>query len=841
MRSLRLLRSLCFPLLATSLGLQAAQPVDFGREILPILSENCFHCHGPDASARKADLRLDTKEGAFSKNKEGFAAVVAGNAGQSTLLERIFHKDPEELMPPPKSNRKLSGKEQDLLKRWIEEGARWGQHWAFAPLEKPPLPPGTLAGEHPIDAFVRERLKQEGRALQPRAPRQTLLRRLSLDLTGLPPSPSDRDTLDAKDDANYLQRTLDRLLESPGFGERMAWEWLDAGRYADSNGYQGDNERTMWPWRDWVVQAFNRNLPFDTFTVWQLAGDLLPDATHEQQLATAFLRNHPINGEGGRIPEENRVDYVMDMAETTGTVWLGLTLNCCRCHDHKYDPLLQKDYYRFFGFFNQTPVNGGGGDPQTPPRLDVPQPEETAALERAKEASKAAERLLDEEWIDSAGRRLQWLESGGAERQGKPVDTAKFGKAGELADIAKLPEAKWSKPQRKLMENAWSEQDAPFQKALSQRDAARQKEDQIAKAVTRVMVMGELKTPRLTTVLNRGLYNQPGEPVATGVPASLPPLAEGQEANRLGLARWLVSRENPLMARVTVNRFWQQIFGIGLVKTAEDFGVQAETPLHAPLLDWLAAEFRDSGWNVKALLRLILTSETYLQSSNATADLARNDPQNRLLARGPRFRMPSWMIRDQALAASGLLSSKIGGAPVMPYQPPGVWEEATFGKKGYRQGNGEDLYRRSLYTFWRRIIAPTMFFDTANRAVCTVKPVRTNTPLHALSTLNDPTYTEAARALAVRAHDPDFATSLHNAFQRLLARAPSTAETALWKRAYERHLAHYSADPDAAERLLSVGAPREARARGPLPLAEHAAYTSVFLSLLNLDETLSKE
>jgi hypothetical protein len=352
------------------------------------------------------------------------------------------------------------------------------------------------------------------------------------------------------------------------------------------------------------------------------------------------------------------------------------------------------------------------------------------------------------------------------------------------------------------------------------------------------MVMGELKTPRPTFVLNRGLYNQPGASVSPGVPVNLPPLAEGEEPNRLGLARWLVGPENPLVARVTVNRLWQQIFGIGLVKTAEDFGVQAETPLHRDLLDWLAAEFRDSGWNVKALLRLILSSETYLQSSNVSEELARNDPQNRLLARGARFRLPAWMIRDQALAASGLLSPRSGGAPVKPYQPAGVWEEATFGNKRYVQDKGEDLHRRSLYTFWRRIVAPTMFFDAANRAVCTVKPLRTNTPLHALNTLNDPTYAEAARMLVVRVRGRDFASALRQAFQLLLAREPSPAELELWSRAYRRHLAAYAADEAGAWQLLSVGA---AGGAADIPPAEHAAYTSVFLSLLNLDETLTKE
>ena len=812
-------------------------PVDFSRDVLPILSENCFYCHGPDAGARKADLRLDTKEGAFLKNKEGSAAIVAGKPEASNLVERIFSHDKEELMPPPKSNRKVTAKEREILKRWIEEGAHWGTHWAFAPLQKPALPSNTSG--NPVDAFVRERLKQEGLTLQPRAPARTLLRRLSLDLTGLPPTPEERTAFDALAASDAIGKTVDRLLESPRFGERMAWDWLEAARYADSNGYQGDNERTMWPWRDWVVKAFNQNLPYDVFTLWQLAGDLLPNASEEQILATAFLRNHPINGEGGRIAEENRVDYVMDMAETTGTVWLGLTLNCCRCHDHKYDPLLQTDYYRFFGFFNQTPVTGGGGDPQTAPRLDLPQRNELALLEKTKTAAKEAELRLIDAWQESAERRAAWIAGGGGDRPVKPADTAKLGKPGELKDAALLPEEKWSKTQRRIMEAAWAEKDEAFKKAHTEREAQKTKEEQAAKAITRVMVMGELKAPRQTFLLNRGLYTQPGSELTAGVPVNLPPLAEGEPANRLGLARWLVAPENPLMARVTVNRLWQQIFGIGLVKTAEDFGVQSETPFHRDLLEWLAAEFKDSGWNVKALLRTILTSETYLQSSNVSEALARNDPQNRLLARGARFRLPSWMIRDQALAMSGLLSDKTGGAPVKPYQPAGVWEEATFGKKLYAQDQGESLYRRSLYTFWRRIIAPTMFFDAANRAVCTVKPLRTNTPLHALNMLNDPTYVEAARMLAQRVWSAgDDRTRLLSLFQLLLAREPSAPETELWTRALQRQRAAYAADEPAAKKLLAIGAaPRDPT----LPLTEHAAYTALCLSLLNLDETLTKE
>jgi hypothetical protein len=811
--------------------------VDFSREVLPILSENCFHCHGPDAKGRKADLRLDTQDGAFLKNSEGNTAVVPGHPESSTLVERIFTSEREDLMPPPKSNRKLTARERDLLKRWVAEGAPWGVHWAFAPLKKPALPEN--GSRHPIDALVRERLKSEGLELQPRASRRTLLRRLSLDLTGLPPTPDQIAAFEADPAEDALGRVVDGLLASPHYGERMAWDWMDAARYADSNGYQGDRERTMWPWRDWVIGAFNRNLSYDTFTVWQIAGDLLPTPSQEQVLATGFLRNHPINGEGGRIAEENRVDYVMDMAETTGTVWLGLTFNCCRCHDHKYDPLLQTDYFRFFGFFNQTPVTGDGGDPQTAPRIEWPLGEQAAVLKKARDEKAEADKQVREAWNGSSEKRGVWAESflNGEPGQGADKST----KPGELRAALRLPEAKWSADQRKTVEVAWGKEDAEFKKLLAVRETKSKEVQRASDAIARVMVMADRPEPRQTFLLDRGLYNQPKQAVSAGVPVNLPGLAPGEPANRLGLARWLVSKENPLTARVTVNRIWQQLFGIGLVKTAEDFGVQAETPIHRDLLDWLAAEFRDNGWDLKALLRLIVTSETYLQSSDVPEGLAERDPQNRLLARGARFRMPSWMIRDQALAASGLLVRSEGGAPVKPYQPAGVWEEATFGNKTYQEDRGKGLYRRSLYTFWRRIVGPTLFFDTGNRANCAVKPLRTNTPLHALNTLNDTTYVEAARVLAERllkASPGNPQGVIRGAYLAVLAREPSPEELALWTTAAQKRLQSFHADPAGAARVLKVGAsPRDVS----FPAAEHAAYTTLCLSILNLDEALTKE
>ena len=729
----------CLVSLFTLLGClpaSAAEPIHFSRDIQPILAENCYFCHGPDAKKRKADLRLDTKEGALG-------VLKLGDSAASELVRRITSTKPHQQMPPPKSNRTLTPEQVTLLKRWIDAGAPWGDHWAFTPLERP-RPPQADQSLHPIDRFVAARQRRAGLAFAPEAERTTLLRRVTLDLTGLPPTPEEVAAFVSDLAPDAYAKVVDRLLGSPAYGERMAWDWLDAARYADSNGYQGDGDRTMWPWRDWVVEAFNRNLPYDQFTIWQLAGDLLPAATFEQKLATGFCRNHMINGEGGRIAEENRVDYVMDMTETMGTVWLGLTLNCCRCHDHKYDALSQKDYYGLFAFFNQTPVTGGGGDPQTAPNLEIP----TSAAEPAD--PKAARRV-------------------------------------------------------------------------------------------RVMVMEDMPKPRKTFLLGRGQYNKPGVEVAAAVPAKLPPLPAGLPANRLGLARWLVAAENPLTARVTVNRLWQQCFGVGLVKTVEDFGVQGEIPLHGELLDWLAREFRDSGWDLKALLRLIVTSQTYRQSSRVTPLLAERDPENRLLARGPRFRLPAWMLRDQALAASGLLARRSGGPAVRGYQPPGVWEEATFGNKRYQQDHGEALYRRSLYTFWRRILGPTLFFDNASRQICTVKPFRTNTPLHALAMLNDATYVEAARVLAERAlliNEATHAERLNFLYRRVLARPATVQEQTILLAGYQRARSQFATDLTAAGKLLTVGeSPRDLR----FDPVQHAAWTTVCLSILNLDETLTKE
>ncbi len=818
----------------SSSGWAAEDRVSFSRDVLPILSDYCFKCHGPSEKGREAELRLDTQDGALAVH-EGQAIVKPGDLAASELIQRIISKDPEVVMPPPKAKHDLTPQQIETLQRWISEGAVWGQHWAFEPLSAPKVPEvpagfGTVV--NPIDHFVLAQLQREGLTPSSAADKATLIRRVSLDLTGLPPTPEEVDAFVANTDPAAYEQLVDRLLASPRYGERMVWEWLEAARYADSNGYQGDGERTMWPWRDWAIAAFNSNMPYDQFSVWQLAGDQLPEATRDQKLATGFLRNHMINGEGGRIAAENRVDYVMDMSEATGTVWLALTMNCCRCHDHKFDPILQADYYSLFDFFNHTPVDGGGGNPQTPPVLDLPTPEQTQQLEAANaDHAKATAELtaLEKEYFVVADGPLS--------KSKRAVNLSE-----EQKKILDQPAADRDSGQlQKLIEMIGDIEHEVYQQKLESLKAVVDRRNGINGGIPRVMIMADQPTQRETFILTKGLYNKPTEiKVTANTPHALPPMPAEAAKNRLGLANWLVSKENPLTPRVVVNRFWQQLFGIGLVKTSEDFGVQGEKPSHPELLDWLAADFRDGGWNLKGLMKRIVMSATYRQSSHVAPGMAERDPQNRLLARGSRYRLPSWMIRDQALAASGLYVEQVGGPPVRPYQPEGVWEEATFGNKRYTPDTGESLYRRSVYTFWRRIIGPTMFFDVAPRQTCIVKPVRTNTPLQALAVMNDVQYIEAARALAERAMkaSPDRNGRITFAFRRLLGRKPQPEEIAVLAASYDRQLSEYTQSPAEADKLLQQGAsPRDTALNVP----EHAALTGVTLILLNLDETLTRE
>lgn len=1005
---------LLLPVLAIPAG---AAPLDFNLDVRPLLSDRCFKCHGFDEKARKAKLRLDHAEGAMAKRKDG-QPIVPGKPEESLVWKRITHSDPDELMPPPDSHLKLNDAEKELIRRWIEEGAEFKEHWALIPPKRPEVPKPEGATIHnPIDAFVAHRLGIAKLEQASEATRRTLIRRLSLDLRGLPPTPQEVAEFLNDTSAEAYEKLIDRFLASPSYGERMAWPWLDASRYADSNGYQGDRERTQWPWRDWVVDAFNRNVPWNDLTIWQLAGDLLPEPTTEQRLATGFLRNHPINGEGGRIAEENRVDYVMDMTETTGTIWLALTFNCCRCHDHKYDAITNEEYYKLSAFFNQTPVNGGGGDPQTPPVLAVSAGERKAreaALEKEianlrteleafekeltkkqAEWEKGRQRdLSNSEWqsleVNSAKAQKQTLEilkdgsvlAGGdnpandtytlsTETDKKTIgsirletlrhksmfkgglarsDSGNFVLTGFEVRVQPLGAAKATPLKFKSALATFEQGDHQIQKAYDgnpktgwaiyeNKPVAREHEaifhlekpvevpehasiivtlrhdsphanhnvgyfrisvsenpdgklssgerriqDALAvaadqrtkeqtellarthresvprfaeitklietknnelngnrKGLPKVMVMQDMEKPRKTYMLEVGLYDKRGKEVTAGTPASLPTYAKELPRNRLGLARWLVHQENPLASRVTVNRFWQEIFGVGLIKSPENFGVQSEVPIHPRLLDWLAVEFVESGWDVKDLLRTIVTSHTYRQSSKVTPALLEIDPANRLLSRGARFRMPAWMIRDQALSASGLLVAKQGGPPVNSYQPDGVWAESTFGRKRYTRGKGDDLYRRSVYSFWRRIAAPPMFFDNPGRETCSVKSGRTNTPLHALNTLNDTTYVEAARALATRAaKEAGVATAkqIQQAFQFVLARLPSAAEQEVLENIYNRAQVRFTSEPKAAAEFLKNG---ESPRNSDLPEPEHAALATVCLGILNLDEALTKE
>ena len=816
-----------------------AEKIDFNRQILPILSDACFRCHGPDAAAREAKLRLDEQEGLF-RTRDDITVVAPGKPEASELVLRITSKDEDEVMPPRESSRQLKPAEIDVLKRWVAAGAPWGRHWAYAPPQSPAPPKLTVGSarrvRNPIDRFVFARLEREGLKPAPEAAAAALLRRVSLDLTGLPPTPAELDAFVADRSPDAYERAVDRLLASPRYGERWAWEWLDLARYADTNGFQGDPERTMWPWRDWVVNALNANLPYDQFTIEQLAGDLLPEATREQRIASGFHRNNMFNGEGGRIAEETRVENVFDRVETTATVWLGSTFTCARCHDHKYDPISQRDYYALFDVFNQMSETGKNAGGQVPPILDLSMPEEREAqklaVARVEAVAKEVELFERTKFPRAEGASL--LESEAARLPGNlpnyiaRVEPKRRGVDGLLESVS-----------------YFREHDPAYGQMLEKQLQAVRARDAATSRISKVMVMDQLEKPRDTFVLVKGSYeNKTDVKVLGAIPTIFRPAATaagmGERINRLDLARWLVSPGNPLAARTAVNRMWQSFFGVGLVNTAEDLGVQGEPSVHPEFLDWLATEFVSRGWDMKAMHRLIVTSATYRQSSRVTPVLHERDPENRLLARGPRFRLPSWMLRDQALAASGLLVETRGGPAVKPYQPAGIWEEATFGKKTYQQDHGEALYRRSLYVFWRRIVGPTTFFDAGARQVCTVKAARTNTPLHALVTLNDPAFVEAARVMAQRvmAGAVADAARLDDAFHRTTARLPTRAERKILLGRLEKLRTQFRAEPAAARDLTATG---EAPRPDGLDVVEHAAWTSLCSLIMNLDEALSKE
>ena len=823
------------------------EPLDFNRDIRPILSENCLYCHGQDPAKREADLRLDDREAAIAAE-----AIVPGDPGASAMLERIHSTDPDVLMPPPDSNRRLSADQKQLLDRWIRQGAEYEPHWAFVPPVRP-VPPAVRQADWPrndVDRFVLAKIEQAGLAPAPEADRATLIRRLHADLVGLPPTPEEVDAFVADPDPQAYEKLVDRLLASPHYGERMALPWLDAARYADSNGFQQDGVTWQWIWRDWVVKSLNADMPFDRFSIEQLAGDLLPDATIDQKIASGFNRNHLLNGEGGAIAEEQRCNTLFDRVDTTSTTWLGLTMACAQCHDHKYDPLTRIDYYRLLDAFNRVPESGlparhSARIRLSPPVLELPTAENTrrlAELEAAKKADEAeAKPILDalyESW------------KAGLFADGKPADGEQLPRT--LPPLLLKPEADRTEDERKQIADELrrffdSKVKYKLIKSLPQvakYDAAKKAYDQYkGDQIPRVMVMSD-EQPRETRILDRGDYLSPiGEKLSFLPPASLPPLPEAVPRNRLGLATWLFLPEQPLTARVQVNRMWQQFFGTGIVKTTEDMGVQSEYPRHMDLLDWLAVEFRERGWSQKHMHRLLVTSATYRQSSRVTADHLAKDPENRLHARAARFRMPALVLRDVALAASGLIDLRIGGQPVYPYQPDQIWEALAITKERdftYPASHGRDLYRRSLYTFWRRTVSPANMFDTANRQTCTVRASQTSTPLHALTTLNDPTWVEAARVLAEQSLQStgDLDGRLTHAFRRILGRKPSAYDLEAIRRMHARQLAIYGTDLDAARQLLAVGeSPRDKT----LDPAGHAALTTTCLAIFNLDEALTRE
>jgi hypothetical protein len=1001
----------------------------FNRDIRPILSNKCFRCHGFDEKGRKGDLRLDQREAAIA-TRDGKQAIVPGKPQQSELIHRIDTTDTDDIMPPPESKFSLTAAERETLRRWIAEGAEYEAHWSLLPPTSATLPEVKRAdwSRNEIDRFILARLEKEGMPPSSEAARETLLRRVSFDLTGLPPTLAEIDTFLADKDSQAYERAVDRLLASKHFGERMAVEWLDAARYADTNGYFGDKTRSLWPWRDWVIDAYNRNLPFDQFTIEQIAGDLLPNATTAQRIATGFNRNHMANNESGIIDEEYRVEYVADRLETTGTTWLGLTIGCARCHDHKYDPITQREFYQLFSFFNNVPESGLIKADNPPPVLSVPSQEQENELKRLAAATQQAERdfqpftaalqqqiaewektaamLLppsptkqlaahfsfdgqidakhfgtslvfqngilgqsakfdatqhaewegtfdtDAAWtvglwlmadtslsgvlskIEPEGRRRgfeviwqkgrfqinlvskwgtdaielvtqepvsskKWhhlvISHDGTRRaagmrvyiDGLPAATkimtdsltgstasseplrigrrdASLGFYGQLDElrllqrpttadeaeawfwserlrgIAAIAAAKRSAADTTLLQDWFVEHhaDAPTRAAHQRVHKTKAAETELRESIPTTLVMQEMAIPRKAHLLTRGQYDHPAEEVRPGVPASLSEWPKDAPANRLGFARWLASKENPLTARVAVNRLWLQCFGEGLVRTVNDFGLQGEAPSHPELLDWLAVRFMQSGWDVKAMLKLMVMSATYRQSSTYSA----RDPSNRLLARGPSFRLSAEMVRDQALAVSGLLVPKIGGPSVRPYQPPGLWEAVSYnGEETYVPDSNAGLWRRSLYTFWKRQSPPPalLTFDSPTREKCTVRRARTNTPLQSLVLLNDETYIEAARVLAawVLAQASSESEKLALAFRRVTSRTPDAEELKQLSGLLGRQRARFAADHEAAKKLIAAGTSTRGKNIDPVELA---AWTLTLHALLNLDETITR-
>ncbi len=742
-----------------AVGESLPDQVSYNFDIRPILSDKCSACHGPDANKREAGLRMDDPESAFKALKEhpGAHALVAGKPELSQAFLRISSDDTALLMPPPSSNLKLSPREIRLIEKWIRQGAKYEKHWAFVAPQKADLPKVKQQNwtRNDIDYFILQKIEQKGLAPNEEADKERLLKRICLDITGLPPTLEMMDAFAADKSADAYEKMVDRLLQDPAYGEKMALHWLDLARYADSHGYQDDGYRTQWPWRDWVIHAFNENMHYNDFVTWQLAGDLLPNATKEQLLATGFNRNHKITEEGGVIQEEYRIMYVTDRNDLLGKGLLGVTLECAHCHDHKYDPFSQKEYYEMFAFFNNVKEVG--------------------------------------------------LESsiGGPET------------------YAKNPLMEISNEDAKTILNF-----------INKPDTNR----------LIVSVMGDLDTIRPTHILQRGVYDAPGEVVEPGTPEAILPFDKSYPKNRLGLAEWLFDKKNPLTARVYVNLLWQEFFGRGIVKTSGDFGMQGELPSHPALLDWLAVDFMEHGWDIKRLVKQMVSSATYRQSAVVTKEKLAVDPENVFLARGPRYRINAEFIKDMVLASSGLLVRTIGGPSVKPYQPAGLWEGATSGRgllSVYNQDHGAALYRRGMYTLIKRTVPPpTMaIFDASNRDMCETRRLKTNTPLQALVMMNDPAVLEASRVLADKLlqEKSGIKEKITKAFRLIVCRQPREKELEVLERYYDKQLKEI--DESAAAQMLSIG---EYPVTGAVDKKTLAAFMRVISTIYNLEETIMK-
>lgn len=836
---IRVARVCLFASLPIGILTHAQQPVakvEFAHDVQPILKAHCIQCHaGADAGG---GLSFESFAGVMKGGVSGKVAI-SGKSSISILIQRIEGHGGKPQMPIGFAP--LKPKDIDTIKAWIDQGCVEGgkaarKHWAYVTPVKPAVP--VLKSQwlrNDIDAFVLQNLAKNQLKPSPEAERTTLIRRVTLDLTGLPPTPAEVDAFVADRSPNAYEKVVDRLLKSPHYGEKMALPWLDAARYADSNGFQMDGDTYQYVWRDWVIKALNDNMPFDQFTIKQLAGDLLPDATQDDLVATGFNRNHMLNGEGGAIPEEQRNVGLFDRVDTTSTTWLGLTMTCDRCHDHKYDPFKQKDYYSLMAFFNNVPESGVPSDNDG--KIYIAQPWIYAGS-----SEQMSQMAIISKDLEQAKKEAKPFEDD-AESQTKWEKTAPKTGNKDIDAILAIETVKRNKDQAgKLrayfLDNALP---APGNELRKRWQGLEKRLNDLKASIPRVMVMSD-KQPRKTRIYSRGDYTSPLEEVTPNTPESLPKLTSPVK-DRLDLAKWIVSPQNPLTSRVAVNRYWQTFFGRGLVRTPENFGVQGETPTNPALLDWLAVDFREHNWDVKRLCKQIVMSATYRQSSKVTPELRTKDPDNRLLARGARFRMPSLILRDEALFASGLLNPTMFGKPVYPYQPKGIWDGLNITDErdfSYPQSKGADLFRRSIYTFWRRTVAPGDMFDASTRQICTVRSSQTSTPLHALTTLNAVTWIEASRALSENIiktiSTPE--GRLKEAFRRVCARRPSPDELTILLRSLDRSLQAYKKDPKEAEAFLAQGdSPRDTK----IDTVEHAAYASVCLAIFNLDEALTRE